>query len=86
MIKVTKFSASWCGPCKMLAPIMDQVKSEVSGVSFLDVDVDQNRDLAFMNSVSSVPTVIIEKNGEVVSRFSGVKTKAEILNLINQYK
>lgn len=86
MIKVTKFSASWCGPCKMLAPIMDQVKSEVSGVSFLDVDVDQNRDLAFTNSVSSVPTVIIEKNGEVVSRFSGVKTKAEIVNLINQFK
>lgn len=86
MIKVTKFSASWCGPCKMLAPIMDQVKSEVSGVSFLDVDVDENRDLAFMNSVSSVPTVIIEKNGEVVSRFSGVKTKADIVNLINQFK
>jgi thioredoxin 1 len=86
MIKVTKFSASWCGPCKILAPIFDQVKSEVSGVSFLDVDVDENRDLAFMKSVSSVPTVIIEKNGEVVSRFSGVKTKTEILNLINQYK
>lgn len=86
MIKVTKFSASWCGPCKMLAPIMDQVKSEVSGVSFLDVDVDENRDLAFMNSVSSVPTVIIEKNGEVVSRFSGVKTKADIIKLINQFR
>lgn len=86
MIKVIKFSASWCGPCKMLAPIFDQVKSEVSGVSFMDVDVDANKDITSKYSVSSVPTVIIEKNGELVNRFSGVKSKLEIINLINQYK
>jgi thioredoxin 1 len=86
MIKVIKFSASWCGPCKMLAPIFDQVKSEVSEVSFMDVDVDTNKDITSKYSVSSVPTVIIEKNGELVNRFSGVKSKLEIINLINQYK
>ena len=86
MIKVIKFSASWCGPCKMLAPIFDQVKSEVSGVSFMDVDVDSNKTITSNYSVSSVPTVIIEKDGELVNRFSGVKSKLEIINLINQYK
>jgi len=86
MVKVIKFSALWCGPCKMLAPIMNQVRSEVSGVSFTDIDVDASKDLAFQYSISSVPTVIIEKDGMVVNRFSGIKPKGEIVNLINQYK
>jgi thioredoxin 1 len=86
MIKVIKFSATWCGPCKVLAPIFDQVKSEISGVSFVDIDVDRNKDIASKYLVSSVPTVIIEKNGELVNRFSGIKSKSDIINLINQYK
>ncbi len=86
MVKVIKFSASWCGPCRMLAPIFDQVRSEISGVSFTDVDVDASKDLASQYSISSVPTVIIEKDGVVVNRFSGIKPKFEIVNLINQYK
>ena len=86
MIRVIKFSSTWCQPCKMLAPIFDQVRSEVSGVSFTDIDVDASKDLAFQYSVSSVPTVIIEKDGVVVNRFSGIKPKGEIVNLINQYK
>jgi len=86
MIKVIKFSATWCGPCKVLAPIFDQVKSETSGVSFVDIDVDTNKNIATQYLVSSVPTVIIEKNGEIVTRFSGIKSKSDIINLINQYK
>ena len=86
MVKVIKFSASWCGPCRMLAPIFDQVRSEISGVSFTDVDVDASKDLTSQYSISSVPTVIIEKDGVVVNRFSGIKPKFEIVNLINQYK
>ena len=61
MLKVLKFSASWCGPCKQLAPIFDQVKSEVSGVSFQDVDVDAESALAIKYNVRGVPTIIIEK-------------------------
>ena len=86
MIKVIKFSSTWCQPCKMLDPIFDQVKSEVFGVSFETIDVDTNKDITSKYSVSNVPTVIIEKNGELVNRFSGVKSKLEIINLINQYK
>jgi thioredoxin 1 len=86
MIKVIKFSATWCGPCKVLAPIFDQVKSEISGVSFVDIDVDRNKDITSKYLVSSVPTVIIEKNGELINRFSGIKSKSDIINLINQYK
>lgn len=86
MIKIIRFTASWCGPCKMLAPIFGEVQNEVSGVSFETVDVDANKDRAVQYSVSSVPTVVIEKNGQVVNRFSGVKPKNAIISLINQYK
>ena len=86
MIKVIRFTASWCGPCKMLAPIFGEVQNEVSDVMFETIDVDTNRDKATQYSVSSVPTVIIEKDGQIVNRFSGVKPKNAIISLINQYK
>ena len=86
MIKIIRFTASWCGPCKMLAPIFGEVQNEVSDVMFETIDVDVNRDKASQYSVSSVPTVIIEKDGQIVNRFSGVKPKTAIVSLINQYK
>ena len=86
MIKIIRFTASWCGPCKMLAPIFGEVQNEVSDVMFETIDVDANRDKATQYSVSSVPTVIIEKDGQIVNRFSGVKPKSAIVSLINQYK
>lgn len=86
MIKIIRFTASWCGPCKMLSPIFGEIQNEVSGVSFETVDVDANKSKATQYSVSSVPTVVIEKDGQVVNRFSGVKPKNVIISLINQYK
>ena len=86
MIKIIKFSASWCQPCKVLKPIMDEVKNENPNVIFENIDVDQNKDFAMQSGVTSVPTVIIYKNGNEASRFSGVKTKTTINNIINQYK
>ena len=86
MIKVIKFSSTWCQPCKMLAPILGEVQNEVSGVSFETVDVDSDKDKASQYSISSVPTVIIEKDGQIVNRFSGIKPKLAIISLINQYK
>lgn len=86
MIKVIKFSSTWCQPCKMLAPIMDQVKSEVSGVSFQEVDVDSDSSSAIKYNVRSVPTIIIEKDGSEVKRISGMTSKPSLISLINSYK
>jgi thioredoxin 1 len=86
MIKIIRFTASWCGPCKMLAPIFGEVQNEVSDVMFETIDVDINKDKSSQYLVSSVPTVIIEKDGQIVNRFSGVKPKNAIISLINQYK
>ena len=86
MIKIIRFTASWCGPCKMLSPIFGEVQNEVSDVMFETIDVDINKDKATQYLVYSVPTVIIEKDGQIVNRFSGVKPKTAIISLINQYK
>jgi thioredoxin 1 len=70
----------------MLAPIFGEIQNEVSGVSFETIDVDLNKDKSSQYLVSSVPTVIIEKDNQIVNRFSGVKPKTAIISLINQYK
>ncbi len=63
MVTVKKFSAAWCGPCRTLAPMMNEVKTQFSNVKFEDYDVDEAYEEATKYSIRSVPTVIIEKNG-----------------------
>ncbi len=84
MVTVKKFSASWCGPCKALAPVMNEIKGNFSNVSFHDIDIDENFEIASQYGVRSVPTVIIENNGVEVSRFVGVQSKLAYTNAINE--
>ena len=63
------FTATWCGPCKAFKPVMNEVASE--GYSVKILDIDQNKDLAQQYNVRSVPTTIIEQNGQEVDRFIG---------------
>jgi len=86
MIIVKRYTATWCGPCKALAPIVSEIQSEMSDVSFITIDVDQNREAAMQDNVSSVPTIIVTKNGQEMHRFTGVKPKNVIVNIINQFK
>lgn len=86
MIKVIKFSGEWCGPCKLLAPIFEQVKSTVDGVIFQDVDVDAESALAIQYKVRGVPTIIIEKNGQEVKRITGGTNQAALTSTINSFK
>lgn len=85
MLVVKKFSAEWCQPCRQMAPVFDEVKTENPNIQFIEIDVDTNRDIAIQSGVSSVPTIIFEKDGQQVYRFSGVKPKSAINNIIKQY-
>lgn len=78
-----KFFATWCGPCKMMPPIVERLESENSSVNFLQVDVDQNRELVDLLNVKGVPTVVILKNGTETGRLVGLKTQAMYQELID---
>lgn len=77
------FFAEWCGPCKMLGPILKQVKDNLGNrVSIVKIDVDKNQALAAKYQVRGVPTLLLFKNGKQVWRQSGVLQKDEIINII----
>jgi len=84
MISVKKFSAVWCGPCKTLKPIFEEVKSNFNNVQFEEYDVDSQHEVASKYNIRSVPTVIIEKDGKEVQRFAGVSSKIAYINAINE--
>lgn len=78
------FFADWCGPCKMLAPILKEVKAALGdNIKILKIDVDKNQTLASQYQVRGVPTMLLFKNGKQVWRQSGVLQKNDIINIIN---
>lgn len=81
-ITIVDFWAEWCGPCRMLGPILDVLASENPEVQVVKVDVDSNSDLSTQYGIRSIPAVYIFKNGEQINKFVGVKTKEDILKLI----
>ena len=84
---VADFSATWCGPCKMMAPVFHSVAEEMNGeVDFFGVDVDENPGLAAANKVFSVPTLILYKNGVEAARSIGAISKNDLLDFIEKNK
>lgn len=80
------FYATWCGPCKMMAPIIDEIAGEVKGKArILKIDVDKNQAIASNYRIQSVPTLIIFKKGEVVWRNSGAMDKTSLLQQIKYF-
>jgi len=78
------FFATWCGPCKMMAPVIDQLAEEMDGkVKIFKIDVDEARDLAAKYRIMSVPTLMFFKNGEVVDQIMGAVPKDRLVDKIN---
>ena len=86
MIKVLKFSAVWCGPCRALKPVFDQVRSQISDVAYQEIDVDSDPSATIKYNVNSVPTIIIERGGQEVFRTKGSMTAAALATIINSNK
>ncbi|MCM1289244.1 MAG: thioredoxin [Corallococcus sp.] len=84
-IAVVDFWATWCGPCRMLAPVLDDVAAKLTSVKFGKVDVDNAPELAKKYQVVSIPNVCIFKNGELVERIVGLCDEDELTEAITKH-
>ena len=80
---VVDLFATWCGPCKMLSPILDEISEEITTTKFYKVDVDDNEDIAREYNVMSIPTVLVFKDGELTNTIVGLKSREF---LVDQFK
>nr|WP_316624660.1 thioredoxin [uncultured Ruminococcus sp.] len=86
-IALVDFFATWCGPCKMLGPVIEEIGAECDGsFSVYKVDIDECEDIAMDYGIMSVPTVAVLKNGVEVERMVGVQPKAVLLNAVANAK
>lgn len=81
---VVDFWAPWCGPCKMMSPIVDELSEEMSGIKFCKVNTDEADGLALKFKVMSIPTIMLFKNGEKVKQSVGAVSKQDLMNFINE--
>ena len=77
------FWATWCGPCKMIAPFIEEIAAERDDVIVSKIDVDQEMELAMQFRITSIPTLVLMKNGEVAATLVGYRPKADILKLLD---
>lgn len=80
---VVDLFATWCGPCKMLSPILDEISEEITTTKFYKIDVDDNEDVAREYNVMSIPTVLIFENGKLSNTIVGLRSRED---LVEQFK
>lgn len=80
---VVDLFATWCGPCKMLSPILDEISEEIETTNFYKIDVDDNEDIAREYNVMSIPTILIFEDGNLVNKIVGLRSRED---LIEQFK
>ena len=76
------FWASWCGPCRMVSPIVDEIAAERSDIKVGKINVDEQPELAAQFGVMSIPTLVVMKNGKIVNQVTGARPKAQILAML----
>ena len=80
---VVDFFATWCGPCRMVSPIVDEIGAEVTGAKVGKVNVDEQPELAQAFGIASIPTLLVIRDGRTVNRAVGVRSKEEILQMLD---
>ncbi len=83
-VVLVDFYADWCGPCQRMSPIIDEIEQEVDNIKVGKINVDENNDLAIKYGISTIPTIVIFKKGEIKKTFVGVIDKSEIINTVKK--
>lgn len=85
-LALVDFSAGWCNPCKMLAPVLEEISEEFAGkLDFFNADVDANDELALKYSIQNIPALVILKNGEIADRIVGFQSKEKLKAFIGAH-
>ena len=85
-VTLVDFFATWCGPCKMLGPVLEELSAEIPDVKFVKVDVDDEPELAEKYGIMSIPNVFLFKNGEIAGSFLGLQSKENVKTFIEERK
>ena len=85
-VYLVDFYATWCGPCMMLAPVLDEISNSRAGYNILKVDVDENPTISNELKIDTIPTICIYKDGELMEKQVGFRNKDEIIELIEKYQ
>lgn len=86
MLRVLKFEAQWCGPCRAMKPVVEKVAAQNSDVEFVSVDIDDNPDLATKMNIRAVPTLVFLKDDVVVKEMVGLTSLDNLLKAVNELK
>ena len=76
------FWAPWCGPCRMVVPLVEEIAEERSDIKVVKINVDEEQELAMQCGVMSIPTLVLMKNGKIVNQVTGARPKAQILAML----
>ena len=76
------FWAPWCGPCRMVVPLVEEIAKERSDIKVVKINVDEEQELAMQFGVMSIPTLVVMKNGRIVNQVTGARPKAQILAML----
>ena len=76
------FWAPWCGPCRMVAPLVEEIAKERSDIKVVKINVDEEQELAMQFGVMSIPTLVVMKNGKIINQVTGARPKAQILTML----
>lgn len=83
---ILDFYADWCGPCRAIAPVLEDISRSNTEVSVVKIDVDNNQDLPIEFKVTAIPRLVFIKNGEIVDTLSGAQPKSKIQAIIDKHK